>query len=180
MSENYVFINSSEIINLGEKTSRKPRRGRTKEERQKAHDNAVARLKTAVEKDGGRYIEFVDKDGGLVRGILVAGVSDDRKLYFAYLDKNRRIRQASQSDTYRLMRDIPVEFSIIDYLYRHEFKDFKNFITEQLNETGWELLTDVRLREPRFKKSESHQGNRQRNNFKKKKTKKNGADKKKD
>jgi hypothetical protein len=168
MSENYVFVNSSETIVLNEKSTRKPRRGRTKEEKQKAYDNAVARLKKAVEKDGGRYIEFVDRDGGLNRGILVAGVSENRRLYFAYLDKNRCMRQASQSDTYRLMRDIPVEFSVIDYLYRHEFKDFKNFISDRLEETGWELMTEIHLREPRFKKSESHQGNRKRNNFKKK------------
>ena len=178
MSENYVFVNSSETINLNEKTARKPHRRKTKEEKQKEYDNAVARLKKAVEKDGGRYIEFVGRDGGLNRGILVAGVSDNRRLYFVYLDKNRCMRQASQSDTYRLMRDIPVEFNIIDYLYRHEFKDFKNFISEQIEKTGWELMTGIRLREPHFKKSESHQGNRKRNNFKKKHN--NKDDKKKD
>ena len=42
----------------------------------------------------------------------------------------------------------------IDYLYRHEFNDFKAVIEEKLKETGWELLTDVTLRPPFFARND--------------------------
>ena len=157
------------------------RRGRVKIERRKlsaeekktAYENSLKRLVKAVEKDGGRYIEFVDRDGGLNRGIMVAGIKDNNRLCFAYYDKNKTIRQAFHGDTYRLLREIPIEFSIIDYLYRHEFNDFKAVIEEKLKETGWELLTDVTLRPPFFARNDRN-GKR---DGKKKQGKKNGQKK---
>ena len=157
------------------------RRGRVKVERRKlsaeekkaAYENSLKRLVKAVEKDGGRYIEFIDRDGGLNRGIMVAGIKDNNRLCFAYYDKNKTIRQAFHGDTYRLLRDIPIEFSIIDYLYRHEFNDFKALIEEKLKETGWELLTDVTLRPPFFARKDRN-GKR---DGKKKQGKKNGSKK---
>jgi hypothetical protein len=178
MSEgNKDFTKGGGVIDLTQN-----RRGRVKndnsrklsaEEKKVAYENSLKRLIKAVEKDGGRYIEFVDKDGGLNRGIMVAGVKDGNRLCFAYYDKNKTVRQAFHGDTYRLLREIPIEFSIIDYLYRHEFNDFKTTIEEKLNATGWELLTDVTLRKPFFERKD---GDRHRNG--KKKFRKNNDQKK--
>ena len=101
-------------------------------------------------------------------------IKDNNRLCFAYYDKNKTIRQAFHGDTYRLLRDIPIEFSIIDYLYRHEFNDFKAVIEEKLKETGWELLTDVTLRPPFFARKER---DGKKKNGKKNGQKKNGTKK---
>lgn len=151
-----ITINSNGTIDFESRSIKRQKKVMTDEDKKKGFNEALARLKKAVEKDGGRYIEFIDRDGGLNRGILIAGVQDgngekDKKLYFAYLDKNRTVRRSYHGDTYRLLRDIPVEFGIIDYLYRHEFKDFKQTVEDKLAATGWNVLTNVVLREPRHK-----------------------------
>lgn len=151
-----ITINSNGTIDFESRSIKRQKKVMSDEDKKKGFNEALARLKKAVEKDGGRYIEFIDRDGGLNRGILIAGVQDgnsekDKKLYFAYLDKNRTVRRSYHGDTYRLLRDIPVEFGIIDYLYRHEFKDFKQTVEDKLAATGWNVLTNVVLREPRHK-----------------------------
>ena len=183
MSEgNKDFTKGGGVIDLTQN-----RRGRVKndnsrklsaEEKKAAYENSLKRLVKAVEKDGGRYIEFVDKDGGLNRGIMVAGIKDGNRLCFAYYDKNKTIRQAFHGDTYRLLREIPIEFSIIDYLYRHEFNDFKATVEEKLNATGWELLTDVTLKKPFFERKDGDKHKNGKKKFRKNNDqKKNGTSK---
>ena len=165
MKEN-ITVNSNGTIDFDARSFNRQKKVKTQEDKKKGFNEAVARLKRAIEKDGGRYIEFIDRDGGLNRGILLAGVQDgpdgkdekDKRLYFAYLDKNRTIRRSYHGDTYRLLRDIPVEFGISDYLYRHEFKDFKQTVEDKLNATGWNILTKVALREPRHKPIDNKRG----------------------
>lgn len=152
MKEDITF-NSNGTIDFESRSIKRQKKVLTDEDKKRGFNEALARLKKAVEKDGGRYIEFIDKDGGLNRGILIAGVQDgngekNKKLYFAYLDKNRTVRRSYHGDTYRLLRDIPVEFGVIDYLYRHEFKEFKQSVKDKLAATGWNVLTNVVLREP--------------------------------
>ena len=152
MKEDITF-NSNGTIDFESRSIKRQKKVLTDEDKKRGFNEALARLKKAVEKDGGRYIEFIDKDGGLNRGILIAGVQDgngekNKKMYFAYLDKNRTVRRSYHGDTYRLLRDIPIEFGIIDYLYRHEFKEFKQSVKDKLAATGWNVLTNVVLREP--------------------------------
>ena len=157
-NSNITNFKDSNVIDFNDRKRKYQRRVRTKEDRKQAFDDSVTRLKRAVEKDGGRYIEFEDRSTGTsVKGILLAGVSVNKKLYFAFMDKNRIIRKAYHGDTYRLIREIPIEFSVIDYIYRHDYKEFKALVEAGLDATGWELLTNVQLREPRYKKSEQRQ-----------------------
>jgi hypothetical protein len=170
--EDSIIVRTSEKIDFESRKNRHQNKFRTAEDRKKSYEASVVRLKKAVEKDGGRYIEFVDSDGSLSKGILLAGVKDatdeKKRLYFAYLDKNRIIRRSYHGDTYRLLREIPVEFGIIDYLYRHEFKDFKQMVEDSIQETGWEVLTKIMLREPKHKPIPNNRRGKFRKNNKKK------------
>ena len=157
-NSNITNFKNSNVIDFNDQKRKNQRRVRTKEDRKQAFEDAVARLKRAVEKDGGRYVEFEDRfTGSTVRGILLAGVSVNKRLYFAFMDKNRSIQKAYHGDTYRLLREIPIEFSVVDYIYQHDYKDFKALTEARLDDTGWEQLTNVQLREPRYKKSEQRQ-----------------------
>ena len=60
-NSNITNFKDSNVIDFNDRKRKYQRRVRTKEDRKQAFDDSVTRLKRAVEKDGGRYIEFEDR-----------------------------------------------------------------------------------------------------------------------
>ena len=85
---------------------------RSLRERRANFKSSRDRIIRAINKDGGRYIEFNENEMGL----LVCGVEYQNKLNFIFIDKDRRICCKHHGETYRLLREIPSQLSVLNYI----------------------------------------------------------------
>ena len=124
---------------------------RSLRERRANFKSSRDRIIRAINKDGGRYIEFNENEMGL----LVCGVEYQNKLNFIFIDKDRRICFKHHGETYHLLREIPSQLSVLNYIYtrqRNELKDYlENFFAEN---DDMKLITEIAIR-PQKPRNES-------------------------
>lgn len=125
---------------------------RSLRERRANFKSSRDRMIRAISKDGGRYVEFSETEMGL----LVCGVEYKKKLNFVYIDKDRQICCKHHGESYRLIRQIPPQLSVLNYIYtrqRNELKEYlENFFEENDEMT---LITEIAIRPPRRKEDKS-------------------------
>ena len=125
--------------------------GNSNAERQKPRMSAEerfeeqkARINRAIQKDGGRYIGF--ENSGY--GILCCGVVSDKKFYFIWMNKDREIEVQSMKDTYKLIREIPANLSVLSYLYDNQRQVLREMVEQwlELNKDDYELVTEIGIK----------------------------------
>ena len=138
------------------KKKRKPAR-----ERKASYETLCERLKTAITKDGGRYVTFGyatgDSDPSQERcGLLACGVEYDKKLYFLYVDRDRNVQMVHHSETYRLMREIPSSFSVLTYVYTYQRSSVREIVQDFLAANADDMIpiTDIGIKVPEKEKKE--------------------------
>ena len=120
---------------------RKPRADRPKP------PSARERVIKAIEKDGGRYIRTAGGEGPC--GLLVCGVESakDGSIKFMYIDKDRQINIVDHGESYKLVREVPAEMNVLNYIYmnqRNELRKYmENFIAEN---DDFKLITEIGIR----------------------------------
>lgn len=134
MAELAVKVSVAMEFDNVQKKKRKPTR-----ERKASYESLCERLKSAIAKDGGRYVTFGfasgESDPSMERcGLLACGVEYDKKLYFLYVDKNRTVQMVHHSETYRLMREIPSSFSVLSYIYSKQRQTVIDIVQYYLDE----------------------------------------------
>ena len=94
-----------------------------------------SKVEAAVNRDGGRYIEFID---GI--GMLVAATKHRNKYYFVWLDRDRKLQFTDANETYHILRNVPISMGIVDYLVHSERKTLAdkviNFFKEEESYKG--------------------------------------------
>ena len=98
----------------GVESGNKNREKRPRIDKQQRVEQIREMLTQTLQKDGGKFITF----GGGDDGILCAALEQDEKFYFLWLDKDRKTQITSTKESYKLLRDIPNNLSVLHYLYQ--------------------------------------------------------------
>ena len=98
----------------GVESGNKNREKRPRVDKQQRVEQTREMLTQTLQKDGGKFITF----GGGEDGILCAALEQDEKFYFLWLDKDRKTQITSTKESYKLLRDIPNNLSVLYYLYQ--------------------------------------------------------------
>ena len=98
----------------GVESGNKNREKRPRVDKQQRVEQTREMLTQTLQKDGGKFITF----GGGEDGILCAALEQDEKFYFLWLDKDRKTQITSTKESYKLLRDIPNNLSVLHYLYQ--------------------------------------------------------------
>jgi hypothetical protein len=126
----------------------------------------------ACTRDGGRFVKFFE-----TVGILVGAVKMDNDFYFAVLDKDRKVQYFDSTERYSLLKEIPGELSVLNYLWLHDRASLLDIVTNTFMSADiddvcdkFELLTPIYIRIPQRQSNSKKQMGRKnyKNNTKQK------------
>ena len=123
-------------------------------------------LTQTLQKDGGKFITF----GGGDDGILCAALEQDEKFYFLWLDKDRKTQITSTKESYKLLRDIPNNLSVLYYLYQTQRNYVvgvvQNWVEE--NSDDYKILGNVGVKAHKPKQNSGNNKSKKNNDKKRK------------
>lgn len=151
-------VKSSEALQVGKK------RSKVVFQAESPADKIRRSLINVCERDGGRYIHFDE-----LFGILVGAVRIKDDYFFAIIDKDRKVQYVESTERYSLVKDIPGDLSVLNYLWMNDRISLLHIATTALNEVD-EILTPVYIRIPHRQSDTKRQMGRKnyRNNTKQK------------
>lgn len=155
----------------GVESGNKNREKRPRIDKQQRVEHTREMLTQTLQKDGGKFVTF----GGGEDGILCAALEQDEKFYFLWLDKDRKTQITSTKDSYKLLRDIPNNLSVLYYLYQTQRNYVvgvvQNWIEE--NSDDYKILGNVGVKAHKTKQNGGNNKSKK-NNDKKRKADKTG------
>ena len=143
-----VFVNNTIAVDFAELYSKndKPRRVVKKVRR----ENYKEKLQEILKNNGGKYISF--KGDEEKYGLLVAGAEYNKKYWFVIMNKDRKIETVPVTTTFRNMRSIPGNLSVLDYLYQHESSSLYNSVRDWFEENeDYKLVDNIAIVVKKFK-----------------------------
>lgn len=138
-------------------TKQKSGNRRPKIDPEKRYENSKSFLKKTIQRDGGRFISFGIND----MGILAAGVEKNHIFYFIYVNKDRQIKLKSTKSGYKLLREVPNNLSVLNYLYQNQRNFIRGLVEDWLddNENEYTLITDIGIHSYNKRKSNNGKKN---------------------
>ena len=150
----------------GVESGNKNREKRPRVDKQQRVEQTREMLTQTLQKDGGKFVTFgVGEDG-----ILCAALEQDEKFYFLWLDKDRKTQITSTKESYKLLRDIPNNLSVLYYLYQTQRNYVvgvvQNWVEE--NSDDYKILGNVGVKAHKTKQNGGNNKNKKTNNKKRK------------
>ena len=150
----------------GVESGNKNREKRPRVDRQQRVEQTREMLTQTLQKDGGKFVTFgVGEDG-----ILCAALERDEKFYFLWLDKDRKTQITSTKESYKLLRDIPNNLSVLYYLYQTQRNYVvgvvQNWVEE--NSDDYKILGNVGVKAHKTKQSGGNNKSKKNNDKKRK------------
>ena len=156
----------------GVESGNKNREKRPRVDKQQRVEQTREMLTQTLQKDGGKFITF----GGGEDGILCAALEQDEKFYFLWLDKDRKTQITSTKESYKLLRDIPNNLSVLYYLYQTQRNYVvgvvQNWVEE--NSDDYKILGNVGVKAHKTKQNGGNNKSKKTNDKKKHKADKAG------
>ena len=150
----------------GVESGNKNREKRPRIDKQQRVEQTREMLTQTLQKDGGKFITF----GGGEDGILCAALEQDEKFYFLWLDKDRKTQITSTKESYKLLRDIPNNLSVLYYLYQTQRNYVvgvvQNWVEE--NSDDYKILGNVGVKAHKTKQNGGNNKSKKNNDKKRK------------
>ena len=150
----------------GVESGNKNREKRPRIDKQQRVEHTREMLTQTLQKDGGKFVTF----GGGEDGILCAALEQDEKFYFLWLDKDRKTQITSTKESYKLLRDIPNNLSVLNYLYQTQRNYVvgvvQNWIEE--NSDDYKILGNVGVKAHKTKQNGGNNKSKKNNDKKRK------------
>ena len=150
----------------GVESGNKNREKRPRVDKQQRVEQTREMLTQTLQKDGGKFITF----GGGEDGILCAALEQDEKFYFLWLDKDRKTQITSTKESYKLLRDIPNNLSVLYYLYQTQRNYVvgvvQNWVEE--NSDDYKILGNVGVKAYKTKQNGGNNKSKKNNDKKRK------------
>lgn len=103
-------------------------------------EEARKKIISTARRDAGKYISFPDE---AVTGLFVGAVMKDNWPHFVLIDKDRKAQYVRSDSTFKIIKEVPANLSILDYLLQHQ-EDFIYEVAENaMNADNVEALTKV-------------------------------------
>ena len=148
----------------GVESGNKNREKRPRVDKQQRVERTREMLTQTLQKDGGKFVTF----GGGEDGILCAALEQDEKFYFLWLDKDRKTQITSTKESYKLLRDIPNNLSVLYYLYQTQRNYVvgvvQNWVEE--NSDDYKILGNVGVKAHKTKQNGGNNKSKKTNNKK--------------
>ena len=150
----------------GVESGNKNREKRPRVDRQQRVEQTREMLTQTLQKDGGKFITF----GGGEDGILCAALEQDEKFYFLWLDKDRKTQITSTKESYKLLRDIPNNLSVLYYLYQTQRNYVVGVVQNWVEENGddYKILGNIGVKAHKTKQSGGNNKSKKTNDKKRK------------
>lgn len=147
----------------GVESGNRNREWKPKVDKQQRAEQMREMLTRTLQKDGGKFITF----GGGEDGILCAALEQDEKFYFLWLDKDRRTQVKSTKESYKLLREIPNNLSVLNYLYQTQRNYVVSVVQNWVDENGddYKILGNVGVKA--YKPKQNGNSKNKKNNGKK-------------
>lgn len=95
-----------------------------------------------VERDGGKYISFGNSSDD--KGFLIGASTTIEDFYWVYMDSDRKIHFSSCVGGYKVMDEIPAEFSVLDYMRKHDRTSIKKIIDDFISGLKYDkMITNI-------------------------------------
>ena len=150
----------------GVESGNKNREKRPRVDKQQRVEQTREMLTQTLQKDGGKFITF----GGGEDGILCAALEQDETFYFLWLDKNRKTQITSTKESYKLLRAIPNNLSVLYYLYQTQRNYVvgvvQNWVEE--NSDDYKILGNVGVKAHKTKQNGGNNKSKKNNDKKRK------------
>ena len=150
----------------GVESGNKNREKKPRVDKQQRVEQTREMLTQTLQKDGGKFVTF----GGGEDGILCAALEQDEKFYFLWLDKDRKTQITSTKESYKLLRDIPNNLSVLNYLYQTQRNYVvgvvQNWVEE--NSDDYKILGNVGVKAHKTKQNGSNNKSKKNNDKKRK------------
>ena len=150
----------------GAESGNKNREKRPRVDKQQRVEQTREMLTQTLQKDGGKFVPF----GGGEDGILCAALEHDEKFYFLWLDKDRKTQITSTKESYKLLRDIPNNLSVLYYLYQTQRNYVvgvvQNWVEE--NSDDYKILGNVGVKAHKTKQNGGNNKSKKNNDKKRK------------
>lgn len=119
-------------------------------------DEIKQSVTTALEKVGGKYVHFDDinhTEGLLVAGVIdsIDGVVSADNICFAVVDRDRNVQYVNNNEHFSILREVPNNLSVLDYLYTRESKCIYDRVVSQMKSEGVEMFTKNYIYVPKSK-----------------------------
>ena len=148
----------------GVESGNKNREKKPRVDKQHRVEQTREMLTQTLQKDGGKFVTF----GGGEDGILCAALEQDEKFYFLWLDKDRKTQITSTKESYKLLRDIPNNLSVLYYLYQTQRNYVvgvvQNWVEE--NSDDYKILGNIGVKAHKTKQNGGNNKSKKTNNKK--------------
>ena len=150
----------------GVESGNKNREKRPRVDKQQRVEHTREMLTQTLQKDGGKFVTF----GGGEDGILCAALEQDEKFYFLWLDKDRKTQITSTKESYKLLRDIPNNLSVLNYLYQTQRNYVVGVVQNWVEENGddYKILGNVGVKAHKTKQNGGNNKSKKNNDKKRK------------
>ena len=150
----------------GVESRNKNREKKPRVDKQQRVEQTREMLTQTLQKDGGKFVTFgVGEDG-----ILCAALERDEKFYFLWLDKDRKTQIKSTKESYKLLREIPNNLSVLNYLYQTQ----RNYVVGvvqnwiEQNSDDYKILGNVGVKAHKPKQTSGNNKSKKTNDKKRK------------
>ena len=150
----------------GVESRNKNREKKPRVDKQQRVEQTREMLTQTLQKDGGKLVTF----GGGEDGILCAALEKDEKFYFLWLDKDRKTQITSTKESYKLLRDIPNNLSVLNYLYQTQRNYVVGVVQNWVEENGddYKILGNVGVKAHKTKQNGGNNKSKKNNDKKRK------------
>lgn len=142
-------VKNNGMIELKPNNWKKQKNNKVSFQAESPMDKIKETMKNACARDGGKYIDFgLNVNGILVGGCMYALLASDAKTpHFVLLDRDRNLTFVPATEKYSLLKEIPINLSILNYLWEHE----RIGVVERTNNllSDVEMVTPVYVRAPK-------------------------------
>lgn len=156
------FNNSIELPRVKKNTNNeKNHRVKKNNAREKKHvysfEEIQKNITESLVRTGGRYVRFDNPEHS--EGLMCAGVSIDNAIFFAIINKDRKIEYVPSNIHYTVLRYPSNNLSVLDYLYKTNHTMIENIVTVAFENEDVEPFTKNYIIRERVKNN-----NRRKNN----------------
>lgn len=118
------------------------RSGNTMFQAETPKEEAKRKIIATCKRDAGKYIAFPDQN---VIGLFVGAVMLNNWPHFVLIDKDRKPAYVRSDETFTIVKVIPGNLSILDYLLNNQQDFIQDVAEDAMNVEGGERLSDVTI-----------------------------------
>ena len=142
---NTIPLKNNIKVNFNNNIKNKPKIMKPSE---KTFDELKKQVSNAIDKVGGKYVKFNDIEhteglmvAGIIENSLIDNISDKDKIYFAIMNRDKKIIYVNNNEHFSVLQNIPSSLYVLNYLYTHEPQTLYDYAEHAFQKDKVEVFT---------------------------------------